>query len=84
MARHPWVAAADNGVRFGVQIVVGPNDLAGLAETGRLVERLGYDGLFIFDHPSVHADPWTCLSLLAGVTSRVRLGSVVNLSLIHI
>lgn len=78
MARHPWVAEADRGVRFGVQIALGPGAMDGLAETGRLVERLGFDGLFIFDHPAIQADPWVCLSALAGVTERVRLGSVVN------
>jgi alkanesulfonate monooxygenase SsuD/methylene tetrahydromethanopterin reductase-like flavin-dependent oxidoreductase (luciferase family) len=78
MARHPWVAEADRGVRFGVQLVVGPADLPRLPETGRLVERLGFDGLFVFDHPSTNPDPWTCLAALAAVTERVRLGSVVN------
>ncbi len=78
MARHPWVAEADRGVRFGVQLVVGPEAMDGLLETGRLIERLGFDGLFIFDHPSIQADPWVCLSALAGVTERVRLGSAVN------
>lgn len=78
MARHPWVAGADGGVRFGVQIVLGPGAMGGLLETGRLVEALGFDGLFVFDHPSIQADPWVCLSALAGVTERVRLGSVVN------
>ena len=78
MARHPWVAEADRGVRFGVQLVLGPAAMDGLLETGRLVEALGFDGLFVFDHPAIQADPWVCLSALAGVTERVRLGSVVN------
>ena len=78
MARHPWVAAADDGIRFGLQLVVGAEAVGGLLETGRLVDALGFDGLFIFDHPSIQADPWICLSALAGVTERVRLGSAVN------
>ena len=78
MARHPWVAAADEGVRFGVQAVLGEEPMASLLEAGQLVERLGFDGLFVFDHPSIHPDPWVCLSALAVVTERVRLGSVVN------
>jgi alkanesulfonate monooxygenase SsuD/methylene tetrahydromethanopterin reductase-like flavin-dependent oxidoreductase (luciferase family) len=49
-----------------------------LVETARLVEQLGYDGLFIFDHPAEHPDPWVLLSGLATVTERVTLGSVVN------
>jgi alkanesulfonate monooxygenase SsuD/methylene tetrahydromethanopterin reductase-like flavin-dependent oxidoreductase (luciferase family) len=80
MTRHPWVAEADRGLRWGVQLIV-PNDqdaLPRLIDTGRLVEELGYDALFVFDHPSVHADPWIALSGLATATSRVRLGSAVN------
>lgn len=78
MARHPWVAEADNGIRWGIQLVLGDEGLDRLLDAGRLVESLGYDGCFIFDHPSIQADPWTCLSALAGVTERVRLGSAVN------
>jgi alkanesulfonate monooxygenase SsuD/methylene tetrahydromethanopterin reductase-like flavin-dependent oxidoreductase (luciferase family) len=78
MAVHPWVAAADDGVRFGVQLVVRPEVLPRLLEAGQLVDRLGFDGLFIFDHPSLQADPWMCLSALSAVTERVRLGSIVN------
>jgi len=80
MARHPWVSAAHKGIRWGVQLIV-PNTrdaLPNLMQTGKLVEDLGYDALFIFDHPAVHVDPWICLSGLATVTSRLRLGSAVN------
>ena len=62
MARHPWVAKADEGVRFAVQLPVRPEEVGGLVETARLVEGLGYDGLFIFDHPAEHPDPWVLLS----------------------
>jgi alkanesulfonate monooxygenase SsuD/methylene tetrahydromethanopterin reductase-like flavin-dependent oxidoreductase (luciferase family) len=80
MARHPWVAEADRGIRWGVQLIVPnrPNALPDLLETGRLVERLGYDAIFIFDHPAVHVDPWIALSGLAVAADRVRLGSAVN------
>jgi len=78
VARHPWVAEADNGIRWAVQLVLGDEGLRRVLESGKLVDDLGYDGCFIFDHPSIQADPWTCLSALAGVTSRVRLGSAVN------
>ncbi|MFL5762006.1 MAG: LLM class flavin-dependent oxidoreductase [Thermomicrobiales bacterium] len=80
MARHPWVAAADQGVRFGVQLITShePDAIPKLLETGKRVEALGYDALFIFDHPMIHVDPWICLPALATVTSQVRLGTVVN------
>lgn len=80
MARHPWVAEADGGIRWGVQLIV-PNEagaLANLIETAGAVEALGYDLLSIFDHPLMHVDPWIALSGLATRTSRVRLGSTVN------
>ena len=78
MARHPWVAEADNGIRWAIQLVLGDEGLARLLDAGQRVEDLGFDGCFIFDHPSIQADPWTSLSALAGVTERVRLGSAVN------
>ncbi|HEY7032155.1 MAG TPA: LLM class flavin-dependent oxidoreductase [Thermomicrobiales bacterium] len=80
MTRHPWVAQADRGLRWGVQLIVPAEHdaLPRLIETGRMVEDLGYDALFVFDHPSVHADPWIALAGLATATSRVRLGSAVN------
>ena len=83
MAKHPWVAEADNGIRWGVQLIVPnePNALSNLVETAGAVESLGYDFLSIFDHPLMHVDPWIALSGLATRTSRVRLGSTVNCAL---
>lgn len=81
MARLPWVAEADNGVRFGIQAFAprGSNDpITALIEASRTVERLGFDGFFLGDHPARHPDPWTCLSAIARETQRVMLGSVVN------
>jgi alkanesulfonate monooxygenase SsuD/methylene tetrahydromethanopterin reductase-like flavin-dependent oxidoreductase (luciferase family) len=78
VARHPWVAEADNGLRWGIQLVLGDAGLGRLLDAGRKVEALGFDGCFIFDHPAVQADPWVCIAALAGVTERVRLGSVVS------
>lgn len=83
MARHPWVAEADNGIRWGVQLITPnePNALANLITTAGRVEDLGYDFLSIFDHPLMHVDPWITLSGLATRTSKVRLGSTVNCAL---
>ena len=80
VARHPWVAAADDGIRWGVQLITPnePNALANLLETAGRVEALGYDFLSIFDHPLMHVDPWIALSGIATRTARVRLGSTVN------
>ena len=91
MARHPWVAAADQqGVRFGPQIgairrrpvlprwELYDKPMEILLETGRLVERLGFDAVYLHDHPLNSPEPWLGLAALAAVTERVMLGSVVN------
>jgi hypothetical protein len=78
MARHPWVAEADNGIRWGIQLVLGDAGMETLRERARLVEQLGFDGFFLFDHPALQPDPWLCLAALSSVTEKVRLGSVVN------
>jgi alkanesulfonate monooxygenase SsuD/methylene tetrahydromethanopterin reductase-like flavin-dependent oxidoreductase (luciferase family) len=78
MARHAWVTDAQRGIRCGLQLVVGESGLPGLLQTGRKVDALGFDAIYIFDHPALQADPWMCLSALAAVTERVRLGSAVN------
>lgn len=89
MARHPWVAKADNGVRFGVQVgamvertaptnvVLHDDAMDVLVKAGKLVDSLGYDGLFLHDHPLFSPDPWTGLAALAVATENVMLGSVV-------
>lgn len=80
MARHPWVAADNGKARWGVQLIV-PSErgaLPALIETAKLVESLGFDAAFVFDHPALHADPWVAISGMATVTSRLRLGSAVN------
>lgn len=90
MARHPWVARADDGLRFGVQIgAIKRRDaplradlherpLQMLVEAGKLIESLGFDGVFLHDHPAMSPDPWPSLSAMAMVTDRVDLGSIVN------
>lgn len=90
MARHPWVAKADEGVRFGPQFAavkqrpripdwtLRDEPLQVLLEAGRLTERLGFDAVFLHDHPLRSPDPWIGLPALAAVTERVMLGSVVN------
>jgi alkanesulfonate monooxygenase SsuD/methylene tetrahydromethanopterin reductase-like flavin-dependent oxidoreductase (luciferase family) len=83
VTRHPWVAEANKGIRWGVQLIV-PNEadaFANLIETAATVEQLGYDFISIFDHPLMHVDPWIALSGLATRTSTVRLGSTVNCAL---
>jgi alkanesulfonate monooxygenase SsuD/methylene tetrahydromethanopterin reductase-like flavin-dependent oxidoreductase (luciferase family) len=80
MSVHPWVAEAQNGIRWGVQLITPnePNALQDLLTTAQTVENLGYDFLSVFDHPLMHVDPWIALSGIATRTSKIRLGSTVN------
>ncbi|MEZ4521981.1 MAG: LLM class flavin-dependent oxidoreductase [Thermomicrobiales bacterium] len=80
MARHPWVAKADDGVRFGIQTFQrrGSSDpIPELIAIAQLVERLGFDGFFLGDHPARVSDPFTALGGISQHTERVMLGSVV-------
>ncbi|MDQ3467403.1 MAG: LLM class flavin-dependent oxidoreductase [Chloroflexota bacterium] len=74
---HPWVAAASQGIRFGVSIYPQP---AAWSEFIRIVQRMeaqGYDSYWSYDHPTAHADCWTALTALAMATERIRLGTMV-------
>jgi probable F420-dependent oxidoreductase len=63
----------------------GPERAQGIRDFARTVESLGFDSLFITDHLlaakhfySVHfLEPVTTLSMVAGVTERVRLGTSI-------
>lgn len=80
MARHPWVAKADDGVRFGIQTFQrrGSDDpIPDLIAIAQLVERLGFDGFFLGDHPARVSDPFAVLGGISQHTERVMLGSVV-------
>jgi alkanesulfonate monooxygenase SsuD/methylene tetrahydromethanopterin reductase-like flavin-dependent oxidoreductase (luciferase family) len=83
MTRHPWIAAGDDGIRWGVQLIIpeAPGAARELVETAKWVEGLGYDALFIFDHPACHIDPWIALPGISTATSTIRLGSAVNCAL---
>ena len=71
---HPWVAEGAERVRFGIAGGVTADWPASLAWV-RLVEELGFDSIWIADHPVLTAvDPLTALAALGMATSRVRLG----------
>jgi alkanesulfonate monooxygenase SsuD/methylene tetrahydromethanopterin reductase-like flavin-dependent oxidoreductase (luciferase family) len=92
-ARHPWVAEADHGPRFGVLLTgarglttpTGPehgwlmhdDPLDTICRTARIVEDAGLDAVFVPDTPRLFPDPLVTLASLAATTSSVRLGSLV-------
>jgi alkanesulfonate monooxygenase SsuD/methylene tetrahydromethanopterin reductase-like flavin-dependent oxidoreductase (luciferase family) len=77
-AVHPWVAEGARRVRFG--LYNGPRgDWPSLRAWAARAEALGFDSLWIADHPLLSpADCWTTLAALAVHTERVRLGSLVS------
>jgi probable F420-dependent oxidoreductase len=63
-------------IRFGVQggVLSSRREWLDLAAK---TEALGFDGLYVADHPGVTASPFAALSAAAAVTSTLRLGTYV-------
>lgn len=76
-ATHPWVAAGQGNIRFGV--AYGPRtDWPEVRAFVQMVEALGFDSYWVMDHPVSGFDAWSSLAALAAVTTRVRLGPLVS------
>lgn len=73
---HPWVAATDR-LRIGVEFAPRPDWGANRA-FAQAAEALGFDSLWIPDHPAVLGNAtWTTLTDLALATETIRLGPLV-------
>jgi alkanesulfonate monooxygenase SsuD/methylene tetrahydromethanopterin reductase-like flavin-dependent oxidoreductase (luciferase family) len=75
---HPWVADGLHKVRVGVQLMGPPTDWTRYYHCVQAAEDLGFDSLWVADHPIVVTDCWTTLAALAVTTQRIRLGSLVS------
>jgi alkanesulfonate monooxygenase SsuD/methylene tetrahydromethanopterin reductase-like flavin-dependent oxidoreductase (luciferase family) len=74
---HPWVADGARRARFGISSPPAP-DWAATRDFAQAVEGLGFDSLWLPDHPMVTANAtWTTLGALATATRTVRLGTLV-------
>ncbi len=74
---HPWVA--ENTSRVGFGLMIGAlGDWSRVRETAQMAEELGFDSLWLPDHPLQGWDSWTILAGLAEATKRVRLGAMVT------
>lgn len=74
---HPWVAESRRHVRFAVSTAAGP-DPGATRDQAQHLEELGFDAVFVPDHPMMMADPWVALAPLAAATRRIRLGTLVS------
>jgi hypothetical protein len=54
-----------------------PDDAAGWLDLARRAEEIGFEALYVADHPGSCAAPFVALAAAAAVTSRLRLGSYV-------
>jgi alkanesulfonate monooxygenase SsuD/methylene tetrahydromethanopterin reductase-like flavin-dependent oxidoreductase (luciferase family) len=79
-AVHPWVAEGQRTVRYGLLANTIGGDWGRLREETQLIEELGYDSTWVFDHPVVFgsSDCWVTLTMLASMTKKLRLGSFVS------
>jgi alkanesulfonate monooxygenase SsuD/methylene tetrahydromethanopterin reductase-like flavin-dependent oxidoreductase (luciferase family) len=75
-SQHPWVTEGVGRIRFGVQTSLASDWLV-TREFAEVVEDLGFDSLWIADHPMMGCDAWTTLAAIAAVTQRIRLGTLV-------
>jgi alkanesulfonate monooxygenase SsuD/methylene tetrahydromethanopterin reductase-like flavin-dependent oxidoreductase (luciferase family) len=76
-AVHPWIGAGQERVRFGVQLST-PRWAEFLGQVEE-VEALGFDSLWLVDHPlTASRDCWVGLAAAAQRTSHLRLGSLTS------
>lgn len=77
---HPWVAAHQGRIGFGLQAAAGRgtgDPGKRLVAAGRAADELGFDAFFLGDHPSWAPECWVHFAALAVTTRRVRLGPMV-------
>ena len=76
---HPWITEGQNRVRFGIQLTEQLVDWPHSRDLAQFIEALGYDSIWMFDHPGLgFADCWTVLTALAATTKTIRLGALVS------
>lgn len=60
-----------------VSVQASPRDSVSWSRLAREVEGLGFDGLYVGDHPGAGPAPFVALAAAAAVTSRIELGTCV-------
>ncbi len=76
---HPWVAERREKVTFAIQITDERESPRGpaLLEAAPIVENLGFDAIFLGDHPAWAPECYVYLAAIAQVTERVFIGPMV-------
>ena len=72
-------------LRFGLRVPQNVTDFAELRDIAQAAEQLGYHSLWLYDHfyhfpvPDnvTILEPWTLMSVLAGATTTIRVGTLV-------
>jgi alkanesulfonate monooxygenase SsuD/methylene tetrahydromethanopterin reductase-like flavin-dependent oxidoreductase (luciferase family) len=75
---HPWVTAGRNSIRFGVVPLADVADWPAYLRVARMAEELGFDSIWLPDHPMEGHSCWTTLAAVAAATARIRLGSATS------
>ncbi len=79
-----WVHAHQEQVGFALQLATVDTSAdpgRHVLQSGQLAEQLGFDAVFLPDHPSWMPDCWVHLAALAVTTRRIRLGTGVACAL---
>src|SRR3954452_12923719 len=74
---HPWVRDGQHPIRFGVSML-GRSDWSTFLAWVQEAERLGFDSVWVQDHPPRYPDWGTTLAALAMATTTIRLGTLVS------
>jgi hypothetical protein len=72
-------------LRFGLRLPQEITDFSELRDLAQAAEELGYHSVWLYDHffhfPTPEnltvLEPWTLMSVIAGATSRIRVGTMV-------
>jgi alkanesulfonate monooxygenase SsuD/methylene tetrahydromethanopterin reductase-like flavin-dependent oxidoreductase (luciferase family) len=77
---HPWITRFRDRIGYGIQL--GSRSGAGgpshqLLPAAQLADGLGFDAVFLGDHPAWAPEPWVHLTAIALSTERIHLGPMV-------
>lgn len=80
---HPWVASIRDRVTLGLQITAKrdePDPSYRIVNAIKTAEDLGFEAVYMGDHPAWSPEPWVHFAAAAMVTSRIRFGPMVAAS----